>query len=327
MTGSAFEAERRVRAAKIGLIAVVFAVLPLLSDSSLIRRLFVLVVLFAMFAIALNIVFGHTDQLYLFVGALAGIGGYTTVIAANALGVTPWVTIPAGVVLSGLIGGAVSYIAARRRFTVILIAVFTLTLQLAVSQFLVGNNSLTGGTTGLPVERLGVESNLVFYYVIVAVFLGFVLLYDRLVHSRFGVAFNAIREDELAAESVGVEIVRYKTFAGALGAMLIAITGILYGFYEGRLFPSIYSFNNIDVAILIMLTLGGLRTLLGPIVGAAFIFYVNERLAETPEYRLILFGVLLIVLFLNFREGIVPKVSELLERRGYDPESIVENYT
>ncbi|MGQ4556245.1 ABC transporter permease subunit [Halobellus sp. GM3] len=327
MSADTVTIERRVRALKIGAIALVFAVLPWLTDSSLLERLFFLIMLFAMFGIGLNIVFGHTDQLYLFVGALAGIGGYTTVMAADALGMTPWMTIPAGVIFAGLIGGAVSFIAARRRFTVILIAVFTLTLELAVNQFLVGSSQLTGGSTGLPVQRLGIENELVLYYVVAAVFLGFVLLYDRLINSRFGVAFSAIREDELAAESVGIQIVRYKTLAGVLAAMLIGLTGILYGFFEGRLYPSTYSFNNIDVALLIMLTLGGLRTLYGPIVGAAFIFFVEEQLADTPEFRIIIFGVLLIVLFLYFRSGIVPRIHEFLERRDLDPETLVRNYT
>jgi len=112
-----------------------------------------------------------------------------------------------------------------------------------------------------------------------------------------------------------------------VAAMLIALTGILYGFYEGRLYPSIYSFNNIDVAILIMLTLGGLRTLLGPVVGATVIFAIEEQLADTPEWRIVIFGVLLIVLFLYFREGIVRKVGDFLEERDLDPATLVENNT
>jgi branched-chain amino acid transport system permease protein len=327
MTDETVQIERRVRALKIAIIAAVFAVLPLLTSSSLLRRLFFLIMLFSMFGIGLNIVFGHTDQLYLFVGALAGIGGYATVMAANALGITPWVTIPIGIALTGLIGGAVSFIAARQRFTVILIAVFTLTLELAINQFLVGSSQLTGGSTGLPVDQLLIENELVLYYVIAATFLGFVLLYDRMIHSRFGIAFGAIREDELAAESVGVQIVRYKTLAGVIGAMLIGLTGILYGFFEGRLYPSTYSFNNIDVALLIMISLGGLRTLYGPIVGAAFIYFIEEQLAGTPEFRIIIFGTLLIVLFLYFRSGIVPRVNEFLERRNLDAESLVRNFT
>jgi len=319
--------DRIVRLGKIALVALVLAILPLVTQSPLLRRLFFLIVVFSMFGIALNIVFGHTDQLYLFVGALAGVGGYTTAIAADALGISPWITIPVGLALAGLIGAGVSYIAAKRRFTVILIAVFTLTLELAFNQFVVGFDEFTGGSTGFRIADVGIESNLTLYYLVAAVFVGFLLLYTRLIHSRFGVAFNAIREDELAAESVGIEIVRYKTFAGALAAMLIALTGILYGFYEGRLYPSIYSFNNIDVAILIMLTIGGLRTLLGPIVGAAFIFAIEEQLADSPEFRIIIFGLLLIVLFLYFREGIVRKVGEFLERRDLDPASLVESYT
>ena len=320
-------AQRRVRALKILLVAVVFAVLPAFATSGYLLRVFTLMVAFALFALSLNVAFGHTDQLFLFVGAVAGIGGYTTVIVANMLGVTPWLLIPLGVVLAGAVGALVSYIGAKRRFTVILIAVFTLTIELAINQFFVGARSLTGGTTGLRVEGLGLESDMVFYFLFVAVLVAYALLYDRLIHSRFGLAFDAIRQDELAAESIGVDVVRYKTIAGALAAMMIGLAGVLYGFYEGRMYPSTYSFNNIDVAILIMLTLGGMRTLIGPIFGAIFIFWVEEQLAGYSDWRLVVFGVLLIVLFLYFRDGIVPRVGELLAERDLDPESLVDRYT
>jgi len=310
--------ERRVRAARIGVVIAAFAVLPVFATSSYRLRVFTLMVGFALFAISLNVVFGHTDQLFLVVGGLAGVGGYTTVYSAIQFGITPWLTLPLGVALAGLLGAVVSYIAAKRQFTVILIAIFTLALQLSLTQFFTGARAITGGTDGLVVPMLVVEGRLAFYYVFVAVLVVFVVGYDRLVHSRFGLAFDAIREDDLAAASIGVDVVRYKTFAGLLAAMMIGLVGALYGFSETPLFPALYTFSAIDVLVLIMLTIGGMRTLLGPIVGAVGVYLINEWLATYGSWRTFVFGVVLIVLFLHFRQGVVPWVAEFLEDRGVD---------
>lgn len=311
--------DRRVRLARIGLVVAAFAVLPAFATSSYRLRVFTLMVGFALFAISLNVVFGHTDQLFLVVGGLAGVGGYGTVYTAIQLGVTPWITLPIGVLIAGALGGVVSYIAAKRHFSVILIAIFTLALQLALSQFFNGARAITGSTDGLVVPSLFIEGRLAFYYIFVVVLFGFVVGYDRLVHSRFGLAFEAIREDELAAASSGIDVVRYKTIAGLLAAVMIGLVGALYGFSEGRLFPAIYAFSAIDVLVLIMLTIGGMRTMLGPIVGAVLIYLINEFLANYGGWRTFVFGVLLIVLFLYFRKGIVPWAADRLDDLGLNP--------
>jgi len=309
---------RRGRLLEIGVVTAVFALLPAVAVTSYRLRVFTLMVGFALFAIALNVVFGHTDQLFLFVGGLAGVSAYAAVFAATTLGVTPWLTLPLGVVLAGLLGAGVSYVAARQQFSVILIAVFTLALGLALDQFFIGARSITGGSDGVVVRDLLVHDRLAFYYLFVVVLLGFMLGYDRLVASRYGLAFEAIREDELAAASVGLDVVRYKTLAGLLAAMMIGLAGAIFGFSEGYVAPAVFSFSSVDVLVLIMLTLGGMRTLLGPVVGAVLIYAIDVALAGTGGWRTFVFGVLLIVLFLYFRAGIVPKVRALLAKRGVD---------
>ena len=315
--------ERRLRAAKVGLVIAGFAALPALATSSYRLRVFTLMVGFALFAISLNVVFGHTDQLFLFVGGLAGVSAYASVYVAGELGTTPWLTLPVGVVIATALAGLVSYVAAKRRFTVIIIAIFTLAIQLSLNQFFIGARSITGGSDGIPVPDLLITDRLVFYYLFVAVLVVFAVGYDRLVHSRYGLAFEAIREDEVSAAASGVDVVRYKTFAGLLGGAMIGLVGALFGFSEGFLAPAVYSFTSIDVLVLIMLTLGGMRTLLGPVVGAVVIFWINEALAQTRGWRTFVFGVLLIVLFLYFRQGVVPKASEVLERLGVDVEAML----
>lgn len=313
--------EGRAAAVKIAALTAVFAALPLFVGSGYRLRIVTLLVVFTLFTVSLNVVFGHTDQLFLFVGGLGAVGAYTSVLVADALGVTPWLTLPLGVAAAGVVGGTVSYIAAKRNFTVILIAIFTLALQLSITEFLVGAREITGGGLGTTVDA-GIESDLVFYYLFVAVLVVFLVLYERLVASRFGLAFDVIRQDDVAASSVGVDVVRYKVAAGVFAASMIGVVGALYGFWIGRISPGTFSFQSIDVLVLIMLTLGGMRTTLGPAVGAGVVMVIEEFLASYPHWRLVIFGSLLIVLYLYFREGIVPKVRELYDDSGIDDEPV-----
>ncbi|WP_418279822.1 branched-chain amino acid ABC transporter permease [Halorubrum sp. DTA98] len=312
---------------RIPTVVAVLAMVPLLFfDPSLtyISRLFILMLVFATLAMALNIVFGHTDQLFLFVGALTGIGAYGTALTADALGISPWATLLVGALLAGALGTAVCYVAARRRFTVILIAILTLALQLAIIEAFVGARDITGGSTGFSFSGLGLVSvqnalglheHVVLYYLMLALLTGVLLLYHYLRNSKYGMAFDAIRQDEIAAEAIGVNVVRYKTIAGFISAFIIGLVGPMYAQLESLVLPGMFAFNVIDVLVLIILVIGGMRTLLGPIVGAAVMIYINEELQAAGQWRTVLFGLLLIVLFLYFRQGIVPFADRVLNDR------------
>ena len=304
-------------------LAAVLCVLPLfVLDSSYYVDLLDHFLLFALFAVALNLVFGHTDQLFLFVGGLAGVGAYTTAILADTFGITAWLTLLVGVALAGVIGGLVSWISARLRFTVVLISILTLNLQLALVQFFVGARSITGGTTGIPFagleleavgDLIGVSRNVVLYYLLVVLLVFGLLFYSRLIDSKYGLAFDAIREDEVAAESIGIDVVRYKTIAGTVAAMLIGLVGVLSAQYQQFILPSQFAFARVDVIVLIMLIVGGLRTTYGPVYGAAIVVVIEEALQGIGGWRTAVFGGLLIVLFLYFRRGVVPAAYDAFD--------------
>lgn len=299
---------------KIAVVAVAFALLPMFAVRRFHLRIFTILIAFVLFGIALNIIFGHTDQLFLFVGGLGGIGAYTMVLLADPLGVTPWVTLPVGVIFAGIVGATVSYVAAKRNMTLILIAIFTLALQLALMEFLVGAGDLTGSSVGMPVEDVIIESDRVFYYLFLGLLVLYLLIYSRLTDSRYGYAFMAIRQDEVAASSIGVDTVHAKVVAAAVGSMMIGAVGAVYALWSGWISPDPYRFLRADVFVLIIITLGGLRTLTGPVVGGAVVIGLREFvLDDYPQWHLVIFGVMLIGLYLYFRSGIVPTVIELVE--------------
>ncbi|WP_424009328.1 branched-chain amino acid ABC transporter permease [Haloferax denitrificans] len=317
----------------VAIVAVVFALAPLaVLGSSYYESVLAHLLLIALFAVALNIVFGHTDQLFLFMGGLAGFGAYTTAILADALAISAWVTLPVAALACGLVGLLVSYVSAKRNFTVVLISILTLNLQLVFSEIFVGARGITGGSTGFPYEyfglevvadAVGIETKLVLYYLVLLLLVATLGFYLRLVHSKYGIAFDAIREDEVAAESIGIDVVRYKTIAGFVAAFLIGLVGAFFARESGYILPGGFTFIAVDVIVLIVLVVGGLRTTMGPIVGATIIVGIEEFLSSAQSlqtWRSAIFGALLIVLFLYFRQGVVRSARDVMSDLGLTDE-------
>jgi len=309
------------------LVAAVLALAPLpVLGSSYYEGVLAHLVIFAMFAVALNIVFGQTDQLFLFMGGLAGIGGYGTALLADWTGVNPWITLLVAALVAALLGLVVSWISARRKFTVVLISILTLNLQLVLVEIYGGARDITRGSTGFPydylsfpgvAEAVGVSEDVVLYYFALVLLVAVLLVYVWLVNSRYGVAFHAIREDDLAASSIGIDVVRYKVVAGTVAAFVFGLVGAVYVQEANYILPADFSFLTVDVLVLIVLIVGGLRTTLGPVVGAAIVVAMEEILvANFTQWRSAIFGLLLIFLFLYFRSGVVPALADLVDSVG-----------
>lgn len=312
----------------IGIVALVLAAIPpafFAPGASYLPRVFTLMVLYAVLTMALNIAFGHADQLFLFVGAVAAVGSYTTALTAQWIGVTPWATLLFGALVAGIVGLVVTYVAAVRKLTVVVISILTLALQFSIIELINSLRDITGGVTGLRFEGLVIPplSNLpwftdtiVLFYTIGVILLALLAVYQYLMNSKYGLAFEMIRQDETAAESVGLNVVRYKVIAGFIATFAIGLIGPFFAQLSGYVVPGTYSFTNIDVMILIMLIVGGMRTFYGPLVGAAAILFIDEQLRSLAEFRSIVFGLLLMALFLYFREGVVPFVDDYLDEYG-----------
>jgi len=262
--------------------------------------------------------------LLLFTGGIVGIGTYAAVTAASSLGVSLWATILIGGLFAGVVGAVVCYVAARRQLNVIVISILTIALQLAMIQTFNALRDITGGNTGMEVPALtaefitstfGWEPLTFLYYLFLLLFTILMVVHWYITHSKYGLAFDMIRQDQVSAASTGVAVVRYKALAGFVTTFFMGLVGPLYVQIGGYATPGMFQFATVDVLVLIILVVGGMRTIYGPIVGSALIIYVNEALQAAQEYRTMVFGALLIVLFLYFRNGIVRYVrNEVVDR-------------
>jgi branched-chain amino acid transport system permease protein len=294
------------------------ALLPLrYGDSRAMMGVVIGGVLFACYAVGFNVIFGSTGQLFLCTGALAGIGGYGSAILSDRHGLPMVLAMLLASTLAAAAGGLLSWIAVSRSLGVIFTGIVTLAFALAFQNLLLGQRDLTGGETGLVVDAgsdtlLGEQ--VAPFYVFVALLTAYLALFRALQRSHVGWAFRALRDDEIAAELAGVDVKRYRVLAGTLGSGMIGLAGALYAHSEGLISPSTFSFGEVDVLVIVMLAFGGIGSLLGPVVGAAAFTVLEEWIDSFNEYRLIIYGSVILVLFLVLPRGVVPTVQGLVER-------------
>jgi branched-chain amino acid transport system permease protein len=304
------------RYADLVLLAILLAVVPVFAAGSpYYLRIATLAVVFMGWTIAFNLIFGHTKQLFLCLGALAGSAAYVTAVLTQQLQLSPWITVPTGVAAAAVLGALFSYVSVLRGLGVIFIGIVTLAFSLIFQNLVLGLRQFTNGETGLVTRGLGfalLNQPVAAYYVFVVVLALAVLIYCFVMDSRMGFAFRALSDDELTAELSGIDVTACKVIAAVLASAIIGLGGTLYGLYNGIISPSLFSFVSVDIPVLISLLLGGMRTRLGPIIGAAVFALIEEFVRPFGQLNVLVDGILLIVLFVAFREGLVVMLRKVL---------------
>lgn len=318
-------AERQASRSMLGLVVPVLAVgavlalVPLwLGDSRVLMTVSILGLAFAGYTIGFNLIFGSTGQLFLCVGALAGIGGYGAAIFADTVGLPIVVSVLLATLASSLTGGLLSWIAVRRSLGVIFTGIVTLIFALAFQNLLLGLGALTGGENGFLIQSgrdSFLRSRVPAFYLMLALVLAFLVVHGMLRRSHVGWAFRALRDDEVAAELAGVNVARYRVYAALVGAAMLGMTGAIYALTQGRVSPTTYGFAEVDVVVIVMLAFGGIGSLFGPILGAVTFTAINEFLVDFGHLRLVPYGALVIALFLWIPRGVIPTVADRLRRR------------
>jgi branched-chain amino acid transport system permease protein len=302
----------------VAAVAAVLAALPAaVGDSPYLMRILTLMVVLACYAVAFNLLFGHTNQLFLCVGALAALGGYLSVILVRDLKMAAALTVVLAAAAAAVVGGFLSYVSVRRGFGVLFVGIVTLAVSLMLHNLLLGLRELTNGETGIVTRGLGVglgDDPRRAYYTLVAVLVAALAGYRWLFGSRHGAALHALSEDEVSAELSGVDVTRYKVTTAAAASGLVGLVGALYADLNGFISPSVYAVGHVDIPVLVALLLGGMRTLLGPVVGAALFSVVDELVRPFGQLTVLAYGALLVVLFLVFRQGVVPVAHRALAR-------------
>ena len=266
-----------------------------------------LALIYAILGLGLGLVMGYAGQPSFCHATFFGIGAYTSTLLAIELSVPVWCGMVAAFIVSGVFGLAIGYPALRVRG-----AYFALvTLAVALIGHVLASNpqAITRGITGItsipaPEPAFIFDDKRIYFYLILLLLLVTLFVLRRLISSRVGRAFVAIRENEDFANSVGINTMRYKLIAFVVGAMFAGIAGSLYAHCIHFISPTMMTLGaSFDLVMIVVV--GGLGTLAGPVVGAVLLGALPEYLRAVGTYRLIVYGVILILVLLFMPGGIV----------------------
>jgi branched-chain amino acid transport system permease protein len=270
---------------------------------------------FALFACAFNLLLGYAGLLSFGHAAFFATAAYVTAYVVKVVGVTPGLGILAGTAAALALGLVIGSVVIRRQ------GIYFAMITLALAQmlyFLFLQAPITGGEDGIqgvPRGRLlwviDLENDLQMYYVVFAIFVAGYSLINRAIHSPFGQVLKAIRENEPRALSLGYDVDRYKTLAFVLSAGLSGLAGSTKAI--------VFSFVTLTDAdwrtsgeVVLMTLLGGMGTVLGPVVGALCIVTLQNELADkVGSFVNVIMGAMFVVCVLSFRRGIVGELGGL----------------
>lgn len=305
---------------KLPLFLGVLFVLGLIAPFAVYPTFLMKILCYGLFACAFNLLLGFAGLLSFGHAAFLGTAGYVCGLMVRDLGVTPEVGILAGTVSAGLLGWLFGWLAIKR--TGIYFAMITLALAQMVF-FLAIQIKATGGEDGLQgVPRgnlfgvIDLSNNLAMYYLVFAIFcLGFFIIY-RTIHSPFGQILKAIRENEPRAISLGYDVAKFKLIAFVISAALAGTAGA-----TKTLVFQLASLSDVhwhaSGEVVLMTLLGGLGTILGPLVGAATIVALQTQLADSVgSWVTVIMGTIFVLCVLSFRRGIVGELQALIKRSG-----------
>jgi branched-chain amino acid transport system permease protein len=297
-----------------GLVLVLAVILPLVSNNYW-TDVGTNALFYAILALGLNIVVGYTGLLDLGYAAFFAVGAYTSGILTTQYHVNFWITIVLAGAFAAIVGIIIGTPTLRLRSDYL--AIVTLGFG-EIVRITANNLSFTGGASGIygiPKPQIGsyvlFRISDMYYLMLVFAVVTSIVVY-RLGKSRVGRAWKYIREDEDAAEAMGINRVRYKLTAYASGALIGGVAGALFAAKMTAIAPQSFSFTTSSM-ILLAVVLGGMGRIPGVILGAILVVLLPEVMRSVSDWRLLAFGVLLVLLMIFRPEGLWPAPKDSTE--------------
>ena len=313
--------------ALLAVLTVVLLVLPWFAGSYLLS-VATLILFFAFTGQAWNVMMGFAGQLSLGHSLYVGVGAYVAAGLFVRLGIGPWAGVFAAILLCVLLGCMIGFLAFRFGISGVYFALLTI----AFAEFTrIGFDHLQwlGGPGGLflkVAQRDAIDlANFrgppaMYYYAILALAAGALALCSWLLRSRAGYYWQAIRENEEAAQALGINIFRWKMLAVAISSAMTAVAGVFYAFYYNNLFPEQVFHISRSIEIILGPIIGGVGTLFGPILGAAVLTLLADGITELlkvfgfeiPGVKQVFYGIVLLVVVMFMPNGIWPPLARRL---------------
>ena len=299
----------------IAAVLFIFALfIPLLTNEYT-QYIVNLMLVYILVTVGFNILIGNLGQLAFSNVAFFGIGAYTTGILMHHLGLPYWATILPAAIVGGLAGFLAS-VPALRGIRALYLAIMTLAFGELMRWLYVHGGDLTLGSTGLPVPASSIfwiplrSATAKFYLFLVIVSL-VLLATSNLLRSRFGRAIVAIKDNELATASLGVNTARHIVLAFVWSGLVVSIAGSMYAILIGRVVPE--SFNLIQlIQHFAMVMVGGVGSLAGSVLGAVTLTWAPELFRGFPGFEELFLGLLIVAVLLFLPYGLIAVVIKIL---------------
>ncbi len=313
----------------IVLLLIIFALtIPLYVTSRFILHILIMCCIWAMAATSMNLIMGYTGQVNLAHGAFFGIGAYSAGLLILKLGINFWPALILACAITVFLGFLIGLPALRTKGSYF--AIGTMCFNVIVTVIIDSWEGLTEGARGLlgiprpaPIplpfgKEITFTSIVANYYLILVSLLLTMLVIYRIVHSMLGRSFIAVRGHEELAESLGMSAMRAKLLSFLISTFFAAWAGVLYAAYIGFLSPEISDYH-VTFELLTFCMIGGLGTMVGPLIGAFILTIISELLHGIAVPRLVAYGFLLVIIMIFLRGGIMGGARLLwlrLSRKG-----------
>ncbi len=297
------------------LLWVPFFIFPVLVQSNFILTIFIFSFILAIAAVSFNLIFGFTGQLSMFHAAAFGIAAYITSLTVSIFHVPFWAGLLPAICFTIVISLVIGSICFKFKLKAFYFAVVTLAFSELARLVILNWNSVTNGTLGLMVLEkpfvwvpaaglVKIDGPLSWYFFSLAALILTVAVCWLVLRSWIGRCFAAIRLNEDLAQTLGIDIFRYKLLSFTLANALAAIAGGLYAFYTGYIEPNYLGINQ-SLDIISMVLLGGRSSIIGPIAGAFVLTGLPHIIDLSGEARAILYGLVLILTILILPQGVI----------------------
>jgi branched-chain amino acid transport system permease protein len=297
----------------LGLV-ILLAVAPLGGDDYLLVLL-VDIAIFTLFAGTLHFLMGPAGMVSFGHAAYFGLGCYGAALVFLKLKLPMELAIFAGPLAAGL--GALIFGWFCVRLSGVYLAMLTLAFAQIAWSVVFQWDEFTGGSNGLiglwPSDWL--KDRTVLYFVILAFCVGGMAFIWRVVHAPFGYVLRAGRDSPLRADAIGIDVRRFQWFGFAIAGALAGLSGALFAFSKGSISPETLAVSR-SVDGLVMVLLGGVQTLTGPVAGAAVFTWLQDEIARNTEYWRAILGITILVIVLAFPQGIAGFVKQMMTRKG-----------
>ncbi len=295
----------------VALFFIILLGLPLVSQNPYLIRVVILTSIFAILAASWDLLSGFTGQMNFGHALFFGVGAYTSALLNIHLQISPWGGVPLGAVAAVLAGLIVGIPCLRLKGTYL--ALTTMAFPIILMGIVFALPDLTGGELGISGLRRLSNSLLGNYYIHVVAMLVLCTIMWEITDSHTGIIFHAIREDELAVRASGINTTRYKLLAFCLSGLFAGLAGGLYAHYMRIAGPSTLEVS-MSFSVVIWAVFGGLATIYGPVAAVFILFPLLEFVRFWPEYRALIFAVIVLIILLYMPEGLIHWVRDKIEK-------------